>query len=149
MLFTKITDNSECSCLTESYVDLSNTFARRVRKAPDMKEGDFKNHYERDQHPISAECEDICGYHGVSVEIWNDASSSILLEKYQATANYSPKYKNNISVFKFKNDAGVVKYTPNQEVYNEFHYDFFKEDTFIVDRLELVKMIPLIPIKNA
>lgn len=149
MHFTKISDNTECSCLIESYLDLSNTFARRVRKAPDIKEGDFKNHYERDQFPDSDKCKDICGFHGVSVEIWNDTSSEILLKKYQTTANYSPKYKNNLSIFKFKENAGLIKYTPDQIEYNEFHYDFYKEDSFIVDRLELVKMIPLIPVKNA
>lgn len=149
MPFTKISDNIECSCLTDSYSDLSNTFARKVRKAPDIKEGDFKNHYERDRFPDSNNCKDICGFHGVSVEIWSDASSKILLEKYLTTANYSPKHKNNLSIFKFKEDAGVIKYTPDQEVFNEFHYDFYKEDLFAVDRLELVKMIPLIPNRNA
>lgn len=147
MSFTKITDNPKCSCLSESEPDLTNTFARKVRKAPDIKEGDFRNHYERDRVPDPNVCEQVCGFHGVSVEIWNESSSDILLEKYQKTANYSPKHKNNLSIFRFKDDAGVVKYTPDQEVYNEHHYDFYKQDSFTVDRLELVKMIPLIPNK--
>ena len=149
MQFTKISNNAECTCLSDSYIDLTNTFARRVRKAPDMKDGDFKNNFEKDRAPETDDCEEICGFHGVSIDIWNDKSSTKLLEKYQTTANISPKYKNNLSIFKLKKEAGVIKYTPNQKPYNEFHYDFYKEDSFTIDRLELIEMIPLIPDKNA
>lgn len=149
MTFTNISNNAECACLRDSYADVVNIFARKVRKAPDMKEGDFRSNFEKDRLPETDSCDDICGIHGVSVEIWNEESAVPLLEKYQTTANYSPKYKNNLSIFKLKDGAGVVKYTPNQKEYNEFHYDLYKEDFFTIDHLDLVEMIPLIPTKDA
>ncbi|MDQ1855770.1 hypothetical protein [Chryseobacterium sp. WLY505] len=150
MNFNKIDNNTECNCLHDSYVDLNSHFARRVRKAPDMKDADFKSHFERGRITESSQCEDICGLHGVSIEIWNDVSSDVLMKKYQATANYSPKHKNNLSIFVIKSSAGRIKHTPRQiDEYNPFHYDLYKEDCFTVDCLELIEMIPLIPQTNA
>ncbi|RNA63518.1 hypothetical protein D1631_17170 [Chryseobacterium nematophagum] len=149
MQFIKISSNTECSCLNDSYADLTNMFVRKVRKAPDMKDADFKNHFERDKTPEKNTCDEICGFHGVSIEIWNDSSSKALLEKYLYTAGISPKHKNNLSVFKLKENAGLVKHTPHQVEFNEYHYDFYKEDSFTVDRLELIEMIPIIPNQDA
>ncbi len=82
--------------------------------------------------------------HGVSVEIWNEKSSPLLLEKYHRTAAISPQFRKNLCLIKFTNDNGVVKHTPNQYEYNEYHYDFYKEDSFSVSKLNLIEMIPLI-----
>ncbi len=148
MTFQKITDNTECDCFDKSYTDMISTFARKVRKAPAIKEPDFRNHIERNKLPENSTCSEICGFHGVSIEIWNEDSSEVLLEKYLYTANISPSHKNNLSIFKLKENAGVIKHTPDQLEYNEFHYDFYKDDTFTVENLELIEMIPLIPNGN-
>lgn len=149
MQFTKITDNTKCTCLSDCSNDVTNLFARKVRKAPDMKDADFRNHFEKNRSPETNNCDEICGFYGVSIEIWNDASSKTLIEKYQITSSISPKHKNNLSIFKLKVDAGLVKHTPDQLEYNEFHFDFYKEDSFTIDKLELIEMIPLIPNENA
>ena len=66
------------------------------------------------------------------------------MNKYLYTASISPALKKNLCVIKFKPDCGLVKYTPNQsESYNEYHYDFYKADDFLVEKLELVEMIQL------
>src|ERR1700761_9799139 len=102
MNFTKISDKTDCNCLsdaTENYVD---TFVRSVRRSNNLSESDFRNHIERNKVAIDeTDCEENCGLHGVSVEIWNEGSTKILLKKYLTTAAISPQYKKNLCVIKF------------------------------------------------
>ena len=143
MGFKKIIDTTPCDCLLDTNSNTTDLFVRKVRKSSDLKDPDFRNHIEKGKTPGNATCEQICGYYGVSIEIWNDSSRNILLEKYKYTAAISPKAKNDLCVVRFKESNGVVKYTPNQQIYNEYHYDFYKDDSFCVADLELIKMIVL------
>lgn len=143
MDFKKITDTTSCNCLLDTYSNTTDSFVRKVRKSPDLKDPDFRNHIEKGKMLEDASCEEICGYYGVSIEIWNDSSANVLLEKYKYTASISPKSKNNLCVIRFKENTGLVKHTPNQQIYNEHHYDFYKDDSFCVADLELIEMIPL------
>ena len=121
-------------------------FARKVRNSPELKEPDFKNNFERNRLPSDeTNCDEVCGMHGVSFEIWNDKSKDVLLERYKYTATIARKYKNNLCVLKFREGSGMVKYTPEQAEYNEYHYDFYKSDDFSFAHCELVEMIKLTP----
>ncbi|MGY3211491.1 hypothetical protein [Mucilaginibacter sp. HD30] len=145
MNFTKITIKTTCDCFSDAEENLTDTFVRRVSRSGNLKDSDFKNHIERNRVVSELNsCEDICGYHGVSIEIWNEQSASLLKGKYLQTAIISPQFKKNLCVIKLKPNCGLIKHTPNQiEEYNEFHYDFYKDDDFLVSKIELIAMIPL------
>lgn len=143
MGFKKITDGTPCNCLLDADSNIDDLFVRKVRKSADLKNPDFRSHIERGKIPEDLSCERICGYYGVSIEIWNDISAQSLLEKYKYTASISPKSKNNLCVIRFKENNGSVKYTPDQQLYNEYHYDFYKDDLFCVADLEIIEMITL------
>jgi len=144
MNFTKITDNTICDCFSGAVENTEDTFVRKVRRSVELKDPDFRNSIERTKAPSNENnCVEVCGYHGVSIEVWNDHSSKILMDKYQTTASFSPQSKNNLCVIKFKVNNGMVKYTPDQLPFNEFHYDFYKEDSFLVSHLELLDMIQI------
>jgi len=145
MNFTNIAKHTSCDCLLSAVENTTDTFVRSVRKSNNLSESDFRNHIERHKTALNPDdCNELCGLHGVSFEIWNDDSAEPLMEKYLATAAISPMFKKNLCVIKFMPNSGVVKHTPNQKEYNEFHYDFYKDDSFVINNLELVKMIPLI-----
>jgi len=144
MHFNKITENTICDCFHDAIEDITNLFVRSVRKSPDLKDADFRNHFERSKKPNDEiNCDEVCGFHGVSIEIWNEVSSSVLLKKYNYSASIAPQFKKNLSIIKFKANNGLVKHTPNQIEYNEYHYDFYKEDSFKVSDLELIEMVSL------
>ena len=82
MSFLKITNFSHCDCLSNCEENLKDIFVRKVRKSETLNEADFRNHFERNKIPENPDnCEEICGMHGVSFEIWTDVSKNILLEK--------------------------------------------------------------------
>lgn len=144
MNFTKITDNTTCNCFGGAVENTTDTFVRKVRRSAELKDADFKNHIERDKTASNQhDCDEVCGLHGISIEIWNEKSSAPLMEKYITTASFSPKAKKNLCVIKFLPNSGLVKHTPEQKEFNEFHYDFYKEDSFLVSNLELVDMIQI------
>ncbi|MFN1217600.1 hypothetical protein ACKW6Q_11580 [Chryseobacterium kwangjuense] len=142
-MFRKISDNTNCNCLDGTHEDLTSLFVRKVRKAPDIKDADFRNQIELNKIPTNNDCNEICGMHGVSIEIWNDESEEVLKDKYRKTAAFGPNLKKSLAIFKFNHNNGLIKHTPEQFEYNEFHYDFYKHDIFKVSELNLIKMLPL------
>lgn len=145
MDFKKISEKTACHCLLNAVENTTDTFVRSVRRSNNLSDADFRNHIERDKKVTNEnDCEEVCGLHGVSVEIWNEESSKQLMEKYLFTATISRHIKKNLCVIRFTKNNGLVKFTPNQFEYNEYHYDFYKEDSFTVSSLELIEMIPLI-----
>ncbi|WP_423148625.1 hypothetical protein [Rubrolithibacter danxiaensis] len=145
MNFKNISDKTVCDCFQDAVQDNINTFVRRVRKSDSLNDSDFRNHIERGKTPQNEDdCEEVCGLYGLSFELWNDESSKLLMEKYLTTATFKPRDKRNLCVVRFLAESGYVKYTPNQTEYNEYHYDFYKEDSFNITKLELVEMIPLV-----
>lgn len=144
MDFSKITENTICDCFSDTTENTSDTFVRKVRVSQTLKDPDFRSHIERNKIPKNeADCAEVCGLNGLSFEIWSDSNSDLLMKKYQITAAISPQSKKNLCVVKFKPNSGLIKHTPNQEEYNEFHYDFYKDDSFTVASLELVDMIQI------
>jgi hypothetical protein len=144
MTFDKIAESNNCNCLNGCSEDYTNVFARKVGIAKTLKLRDFKTHHERNKVPSQLNnCKEVCGFRGISVDIWNDESKDIVLKKYFTTIAFSPKYKSNISIIKLKQDAGIVKHTPVNNPLNEFHYDFYKSDNFVIESIELVDLIPL------
>jgi len=144
MNFSKIEESTTCDCFTNTVENTSDSFVRKVRVSPSLKDPDFRSHIERNKKPSSiADCEEVCGLNGLSFEIWSESSSDLLMKKYQTTAAISPQSKKNLCVVKFKLNSGVIKHTPHQEEYNEFHYDFYKDDNFSIANLELVDMIQI------
>lgn len=147
MEFKLINNGHNCKCLSQSVENYEDTFARKVDATQDFKLRDFKTHHERGVLLEDNSCQGICGFRGISIEIWNDESKGYISNKFSLTFGISPQYKkpkSQIGVFKLKEGAGKVKHTPNQKHGVEiFHYDLYKSDTFAIDMLELVEMIPL------
>lgn len=145
MNFYKISEQTACNCFIDAVENTTDTFVRRVRRSNNLSDSDFKNHIERNKIPVNKDhCDEVCGLYGVSVELWSQESYKPLMDKYLTTAALSPQFKKNLSVIRFMPNDGLIKHTPNQEEYNEFHYDFYKEDTFSVNNLNLIEMIPLV-----
>lgn len=144
MAFIKITSKTTCDCLSGAVENIFDTFIRKVKHSSNLSNSDFRNYIERGRIAKNDnDCDEVCNLNGVSFEIWNDESKDLLMKKYKLTLTISPKIKNNLCVIKFLPESGVLKHTPNQEEYNEFHYDFHKCDTFSTSDLQLINMIPL------
>lgn len=144
MSFEKIIESTSCDCFSEANENTSDVFVRKVRKSPDLKDADFRNSIERGKLPKDEkDCIEVCGFNGVSFEIWNDKSSEKLMSKYLYTSEIAPKHSKHLCKVKFLPASGKVKHTPDQQEFNEFHYDFYKDDSFSVAMLQIVEMIPV------
>lgn len=129
----------ECQCLEDAFNDSSLIFARRVDKTKTPKDRHFRGKHERAEprlpDPSVTDCEQVCGYYGISVDVWNETSQEQIWERHQRILDISPKYKNNLLIFKFGERAGKVKHTPVRGVEpNLHHHDFYKCDTFDVEQ---------------
>lgn len=144
MEFSKIQDGIQCNCINDTFEDFENIYARRVGEAKELKLRDFRSHHERGKIPKTEECEEICGYRGVSIEIWNDKTKKELIAKYQISTGIAPKLKNQLAIFIMRDGAGKVKFTPNQpDGYNPHHFDMFKDDNFTIEKLALIELFPI------
>ncbi len=147
MTFQNLESGHQCRCLEGSVADFKNLFVRRVSKASELKDRDFRTKHEKGKEPPTENnCQKICGnYRSISIDIWNEESKDIRLDHYTLGLLFAPKWKNNLAVIRFGNDTGFVKHTPiNEEsTLNPFHYDFYKCDTFELKNVELLEMIPL------
>lgn len=147
MNFTTLSEGHSCNCHRKADENCTDTFARKVCDARELKSRDFKTHHERGLPPESASCDDICGYRGVSVFVWNGNSKTYISEKFSLTFGISPMMKRpkyQLGVFRISEGLGKVKHTPNQKHGVEpYHYDFYKSDEFAVEKLELVDLLPL------
>lgn len=146
MKFSYIKDDSPCGCLSQCSENYTDYFARRVGDSATLKDRDFKSHFEKGKVPENAEdCKEVCGLMGISIDIWNEVSEQKLREKYSTTNAITPKAKKHLAIFKINKDGGVVAHTPEQEVYNEFHYDLYKPDGFVATNfLELTNLLPIV-----
>ena len=147
MNFSEISNSHSCECLKNSLENVCDVFVRKVRRSSNLSESDFRTHKERGKlSPEENDCDNICGMNALSFEIWNEYSWEVLLEKYNTTAKFSPQSgKKNLCVVRFLRGSGLVKHTPFQiNEKNDFHYDFYKSDSFNVNALNLIEMIQLI-----
>jgi hypothetical protein len=145
MTFENMAQGENCKCLkncTENTVDI---FARRTDYTKELKSRDFKcDKDKKREFPNLNDCKAVCGYYGVSIDLWNENSKDILLKRYITTASFSPQHRKNLSIIKFKESAGFIKNTPiNEQIGGEYHYDLYKCDNFEIEMIELIENIPL------
>jgi hypothetical protein len=146
MSYKSISEGHNCKCLIDAHDNNKDTFARKVGDTKDFKIRDFKTHHERGKILETESCEDICGFRGLSVELWNEESKDYVIDKFSLTVKLAPMKKpsHQIGVFKIVENAGKVKHTPNQRHGQEiYHHDLYKSDTFVIENLEIIEMIPL------
>lgn len=147
MSYKSILEGHSCKCLANANENYTDLFARKVGDTKDFKLRDFKTHHERGKPVTSNLCEDICGFRGLSIELWNDESKEYIIEKFVLTVSISPmiKPKNQIGVFRLTDGTGKVEHTPNQKHGTEiYHHDLYKSDNFAVEKLEIIELVPII-----
>ena len=131
MTFDDILKDTNCDCFKEIFEDNESLFARKINK-PIPLDKDFASHWERGKR--AENCKEICGYKGLSINLWNETTKNDVIEKFLTTFSITPKHKDSIFVLKFLPQAGVVKHTPNK--HDETHFDFYNSDDFSLDMLE-------------
>lgn len=135
MTFKDFKKDTDCDCLSDAKIDINSIFARIICNNP-LEKSDFESHWDRGKR--SAKCKDICGYKGVSMSIIvNEEIKKEIITFYSTSSTFAPNYKNKILFFKFKENAGYVKATPNKK--NKFHHDFYKSDLFEVRLIENIE----------
>lgn len=140
MTFNKLHENTVCNCLEGSAENLNDTFARTVTKTTKVKVSDFKSYHECNKSPADDTCKSICSYRGVSVDIWNTVSQEAVFKRICKTFEISPGLKKVLLIFKMKQHAGKIAYTPNPE--NPFHHDLYKSDEFdAVTHIQFVNIV--------
>jgi hypothetical protein len=144
MNFTKLHQDTTCNCIENTENDTTTIFARKINK-PEPRERDFLSKWEKvtlnGQLPTLSNCIEICGFKGISMNIWTTETQLKIIEKYVTTFQITPKHKDSIFVFKFKNEAGLVAFTPNKN--DPFHFDFYKADDFDLQFLDSIDIIYL------
>ncbi|GAB4036293.1 hypothetical protein [Spirosoma jeollabukense] len=148
MNFTTVSEGHNCNCYNNASENCVDTFARKVSDTKDLKIRDFRTHSERGLIPDNDSCDEICGYKGLSINLWNDQSKRSVTDKFSLTLAISPMIKkpsSKIGVFKFLPDAGKVKHTPNQRNgVDTYHYDLYKSDEFVIEKVVLIEMISFV-----
>lgn len=127
MTFNKLHDGTDCKCIEGAIVDTESLFVRKV-SARSPKDRDFKSHHERKKEPELKDCESICSYRGLSVNIYKDEYIQQILEKYKISYLIAPSTGKFCLVFRFSNNAGMVESTPEKN--DKSHYNFYKSDSF-------------------
>ena len=141
MTFDLLHNDTDCDCRQDTKQDTLNLYVRKIEK-PVLKDKDLRTHWERGKRPDSANCVKVCGYKGMSVNIWDESSKQSIFSKFLTTFRFAPgNRKDSVFVFKFKENAGLLRYTPEDN--DLFHYDFYKCDTFTSGMLDSVEIIPL------
>lgn len=139
MTFEKLTNGHDCDCLEKTSIPNSeDVFLRKLRKQQ-LEEKDFETHWERGIGVDSTECEDICNYKAISINLTSAEIENSIFEHYKTTFSINPKKGGHCLKFKFKEGAGKVIYAP--VVDGDSHHNFFKSDLFELTHLELVIVI--------
>jgi hypothetical protein len=140
MIFNDILRDTNCGCIDDTIEDNGNLFARKINK-PIPLDKDFASHWERGKR--AENCKEICGFKGLSMNLWNETTKNDVIDKFLTTFSITPKHKDSIFVLKFLPNAGVIKKTPTK--YDATHHDFYKSDEF---SLELLEHHTIIHLKN-
>jgi hypothetical protein len=130
-----------CNCHEGATENTADTFVRTVRKSELLNISDFRNSLERSSTLTWSNCSEYCGLLGVSVDIWNEQSRQFITDRFLYTQKIAPKNKKKLCIMKFKDGSGLTKHTPDQVVYNEFHYDLYKSENFTLDSFDVVETI--------
>lgn len=138
MTFDKISIDIKCDCLSGAHIDTENEYVRKLKKDV-LDEKDFLTHWERGLHHDNTECEEICSYKGISINMINPEFEEQILTKYKTTFSFNPKKGAYILKFKLKDGAGKVKFAPLED--DQSHYNLFKADNFSLLSLEVIDTV--------
>lgn len=127
MTFENLNADHECDCLSNTRQDTVSEFAMKINK-DSIREQDFQSKWEKGQRDIDGNCVKICSLKGNSVSVINQDNREQIFQTYKSLFKLSPGYKPNVLIFKFYEDAGLLKFTPSKA--NIYHYDFYKSDDF-------------------
>jgi len=136
MEFESIHVDTDCNCIYGASQDIDSIYVRKISNL-EVLEKDLKSHWEKGTR-IDDDCNLICGYKGLSINIWNENSQKSIITKFLLTFGISQKSKSSLYIFKFKENAGLLKHTPTKD--DEHHYTFYKSDNFKPEMLEKVEI---------
>lgn len=144
MNFSKVFSGvTECDCLQGSTVDFTNVFVRRIfSESPNLE--DFKSWHDIGKIPKD-NCEDICGFRGISVNICSEETKHAQIEKYKKAIIQRKKINSEVKIpefglfFTFKDSAGRIKQTGKDVT----HFDFYRCDEFDLSSLLSLEIINL------
>jgi hypothetical protein len=128
MNFNSLLKDTNCACLLDTIQDNDHFFARKINK-PMAMDKDFTSHWERGKR--ASACKEVCGYKGLSINLWDENNKDAIIEKFLTTFSITPKHKDCIFVMRFLPQAGVIKQTPSKN--DMTHCDFYKSDEFSLD----------------
>lgn len=143
MTFDSLHADTDCDCLEDAFEETEKLFARRISK-PILKQSDFYSHWERRKRPQSMICDNICLFKGISINEWNDDTSSKIIEKYidgLGLQDLDNKIRESILIFKFNIKSGLLKHSPTKK--DPSHYTFYKDDGFSIENIEIINTIEL------
>lgn len=138
MKFDKIKLNSKCNCLTNTTIDTTSEFMRKLKKQQ-VDEKDFLTHWERGIRPNAEDCQEICTYKGLSINKFLPENENQILQKYKTTFSINPKKGSYCLKFKLNKNTGKVKYTPSQD--DKSHYSLYKSDNFNIKEIIILETI--------
>ncbi|WP_163314139.1 hypothetical protein, partial [Enterobacter hormaechei] len=80
MTFEKISNGHDCDCLGKTSIpNPEDVFLRKLRKQ-DLEDKDFETHWERGIGVDKTECEEICNYKALSINLTSDEIENLILE---------------------------------------------------------------------
>lgn len=138
MTFENINSGITCDCLSKAKIDTTNEYVRRLRKDI-LEDKDFLTHWEKGIGQESNDCEMICSYKSVSVNQFKTEYEDQILNKYRTTFNINPKRGAHYLKFRLNEDAGLVKFAPEED--DKSHYNFFKADDFTLDKIVIIETV--------
>lgn len=149
MTFEKLHEGiaADCDCLAvgQCKEDCGNTYARRVQKSkPDID--DFQSYQEERGDPNKADCDYLCKWRGVSINLITENNEQDVIEEWKSIISHKPKkLKSSIYCkFKLKQNAGMVAPAASgSSAVQKSHCNLFKCDDFSFDRLEVIQVISL------
>lgn len=143
MNFTKLQIGISCDCLKDAHTDIETPYLRRIfNNVPNID--DFISWHDMGKKS-KEDCEDICGFRGVSIfNCSQETLDNVVLKQKKAVTNrkkISPM--SNIPefgyIFTLKQTAGKIK----QSGKDKTHYDLYKCDEFTLECLTEIQVINL------
>jgi hypothetical protein len=138
MTFENLQNTQGCNCLQGAVPDVDNSFYRKLKNEMASID-DFRTHFERRIGTDEQNCERLCSYKAVSINIRKAEYEALILDKYRTTFKFNPKKGAHCLVFRLRDESGLVKPTPEED--DESHYSFFKSDAFSLDHIDVVDTI--------
>jgi hypothetical protein len=141
MTFNNLKGDTECNCLEDSFEDYAITYARKLN-AEALQDKDFKSHWDRNIGKDKTECDEVCGFKGLSVsKIENEDAKRFVLTHYKEIFCLAPKYKGHVCIFNLLDESGVLKHTPSRK--NTYHHDLYKCDEFTITKIQPIEIVKL------